>query len=590
MSVALDDDISSSVYDRQVVTRILRYLRPHLKLVLFSLSMMLLYTLTAVATPWLISKIINSFIMTNDLSGLNIIIAFFFGAVALNYIGMYLYSRSMGKISEEILYKLRVDMFDHVQRLSIPFFDRNDVGRVMSRVQNDVHRLQDFLPMLIHVFSDLLSLGGIILAMVLMNYKLALITLAVIPFLFIIVAVWRPHVRRSYLRVRSAMAAVNSSLQQNISGVRVVQSMNRENVNINRFDQLNQGHLDASLRAARLSGYITPAVELLTAAGLALIVIVGGNMVLNGDMEVGYLVAFALYIQRFFDPIRSLTHMYSGFQRAMTSGSRIFELMDIEPEVADKLNAMNLPNIKGEVRYENISFHYIEGRPVLNKIDLHIKAGQKVALVGQTGAGKTSMVSLLARFYDVTDGRITVDGNDLRDITRSSLASQMSMVLQEPFLFSISVSDNIRYRNHKATDVEIISVAKAVGAHDFITQLPQGYNTILAERGGNLSMGQRQLISFARAVLVNPRILILDEATANIDTFTEIVIQKALDKMLQGRTSIIIAHRLSTIQSSDMIVVMENGCIIDKGTHPELLERCNAYKRMYMLNFVDEQD
>jgi ATP-binding cassette subfamily B protein len=383
---------------------------------------------------------------------------------------------------------------------------------------------------------------------------------------------------------------VNSQLQQNISGVRVVQSFNREDMNLSQFDGVNQDHLDTNLWAIRLSAYLMPAVDLVTAVALGLVVVVGGAMALDGELSPAVLVAFALYVQRFFEPIRALTMQYTQFQRAMTAGTRIFELLDVEPEVVDSPDAIELPAAKGEIHYDNISFEYIKGAPVLQDINLHIMPGQTVALVGQTGAGKTTMVSLLSRFYDVTKGRITVDGHDLRDVTRHSLASQMSMVLQEPFLYSVTVAENIRFRYTDAPMERVIAAATAVGAHDFIMGLEDGYDTVLQERGGNLSIGQRQLISFARAILADPQILVLDEATANIDTITEVLIQSALRELLQNRTAVVIAHRLSTIQNSDMIVVMEHGRIIDTGTHDQLLEQSALYARLYALNFDDSDD
>ncbi|MDO8750206.1 MAG: ABC transporter ATP-binding protein, partial [Dehalococcoidia bacterium] len=391
-------------------------------------------------------------------------------------------------------------------------------------------------------------------------------------------------------RVRNAISAVNSRLQQNISGVRVVQSLNREEINLKQFAQVNQANLDANLGAIRLSAFLMPTVDLVTAAALALLVVVGGTMSLHGELMPGALIGFALYVQRFFDPIRNLTMQYTQFQRAMTSGVRIFQLLDVKPEVVDSPNAPELPTIQGDVQYDHVSFHYLAGVPVLQDVSLHIRPGQTVALVGPTGAGKTTMVSLLARFYDVGSGRITVDGHDIREVARDSLARQMSMVLQEPFLFSVSVADNIKYRHTEAPMEKVIAAARAVGAHDFIMRLDHGYDTVLQERGVNLSVGQRQLVSFARAVLADPRILILDEATANIDTFTEVLIQRALRELLQGRTAVVIAHRLSTIQNADMIVVMDKGRIVDAGTHNELLGRCALYARLYNLNFQDEDD
>ena len=559
---------------------------------LFTLSMvmMLVYTSTLVLIPWLIGYTIDNYVLSSNLSGLNRIGLVLIGVITANLIGNYLYMRLLGKISQEVLYKLRTDMFNQLQRLSVPFFDRNEVGRIMSRVMSDVGQLQEFLPMVTITLGDMLSLVGIIVVMFLMNWQLAIITIVVLPLLALIMGVWQRYARVAFIRIRYAISVVNTRLQQNISGVRVVQSMNREDLNLRQFDRVNMDHLDANLRAIRLSAILMPTVDLITAVALGLVIVVGGTMVLNDSLGAGALVAFALYVQRFYDPIRNLTMQYTQFQRAMTGGVRIFELMDVEPEVVDKPDAKPLPFVKGEIRYEGVWLEYVAGIPVLKDVNLHIKPGTTAALVGQTGAGKTSMVSLLMRFYDVTSGRLTVDGYDLRDIQRSSLASQASTVLQEPFLFSVSVADNIKYRHTEATMEQVIRAATAVGAHDFIMKLENGYDTILYERGGNLSVGQRQLISFARAILADPRILILDEATANIDTFTEVVIQQALKEMLKDRTAVVIAHRLSTIQNADMIVVMELGRIVDIGTHDELLERSAIYSRLYALNFQDLEE
>ena len=586
----LDDEELGQIYNNDVVKRLYPFFRDRLKLFMVAMVMMLVYTSTIVATPWLIGFTLDNYILTGDRAGLDQAGLIFLGIVAANYAGNYAYMRMLGKISQHILLRLRTAMFDHLQVLSVPFFDRNETGRIMSRVQNDVNQLQEFLPMVTLTLGDFLSLVGIVAVMLAMNVKLAVISFVVLPVLLAIMLVWQRFARTAFIRVRYAISVVNSRLQQNISGVRVVQSFNREDLNLRQFDRVNQDHLDANLWAIRLSAFLMPTVDLITAVALGLVVVVGGTMVLDGELTAGVLIAFALYVQRFFEPIRSLTMQYTQFQRAMTAGVRIFELLDVKSEVVDQPGASPLPQIKGEVKYEKVGFEYLEGNPVLQEVDLHIKPGQTVALVGQTGAGKTTMVSLLARFYDVSHGRITVDGHDLRDVTRESLASQMSMVLQEPFLFSVSVADNIRYRHTNASMEQVITAATAVGAHDFIMKLDQGYDSVLYERGGNLSLGQRQLISFARAVLADPRILILDEATANIDTFTEVMIQKALRDLLKDRTAVVIAHRLSTIQNSDVIVVMEQGRIIDTGTHDDLMERSDLYSRLYSLNFMDPEE
>lgn len=586
----LDDDDRGEIYNHQVVKRLFPYFKSQLGLFTISMVMMLIYTSTLVLIPWLIGYTIDNYILANDLTGLNRIGAIMIAVIIANLVGNYLYMRLLGKISQEVLYRLRTDMFNHLQRLSVPFFDRNEVGRIMSRIMSDVGQLQEFLPMVTITLGDLLSLVGIIAVMFFMDFKLALIAILVLPVLATIMTIWQGYAKTAFIKIRYAISVVNSRLQQNISGVRVVQSMNRENLNMTEFDEVNLDHLDANIHAVKLSAILMPTVDLITGVALGLVIVVGGTMVLNDSLGAGALVAFCLYVQRFYDPIRNLTMQYTQFQRAMTGGVRIFELMDVKPEVVDKIDALPLPTIKGEIKYENVCLEYIKDIPVLKNVNLHIKPGQTVALVGQTGAGKTSMVSLLIRFYDVTSGRITIDGQDLRDIQRNSLAGQASMVLQEPFLFSISVSDNIKYRHTDSTMEEVINVAKAVGAHDFIMRLENGYDTVLYERGGNLSIGQRQLISFARALLANPRILILDEATANIDTFTEVLIQQALKTVLKDRTALVIAHRLSTIQNSDMIVVMEQGEIVASGTHEELLQDSPIYSRLYLLNFQDPTD
>ena len=586
----LDDEELGQIYNHDVVKRLYPFFRDRLRLFMVAMVMMLVYTVTLVATPWLIGFTIDNYIITGDRAGLNQAGLIFLGLVAANYAGNYAYMRLLGKISQHILYQLRTAMFDHLQVLSVPFFDRNEVGRIMSRVQNDVNQLQEFLPMVTLTLGDFLSLVGIVAVMIALNVKLAIVSFVVLPVLMGVMLVWQRFARSAFIRVRYAISVVNSRLQQNISGVRVVQSFNREDLNLHQFDSVNKDHLNANLWAIRLSAFLMPTVDLVTAVALGLVVVVGGTMVLDGELTAGVLITFALYVQRFFEPIRSLTMQYSQFQRAMTAGVRIFELLDVKSEVVDRPGATPLAEIKGDIRYENVGFKYVEGIPVLQNVDLHIKPGQTVALVGQTGAGKTTMISLLARFYDVSQGRITVDGHDVRDVTRESLASQMSMVLQEPFLFSVSVADNIKYRHTNASMEQVVTAATAVGAHDFIMKLDGGYDSVLYERGGNLSVGQRQLISFARAVLADPRILILDEATANIDTFTEVMIQKALRKLLKDRTAVVIAHRLSTIQNSDVIVVMEHGRIVDTGTHDDLMERSDIYSRLYSLNFMDPEE
>ncbi|MBM3935451.1 MAG: ABC transporter ATP-binding protein [SAR202 cluster bacterium] len=585
--LGLDQDEGGKAYDHKVVTRLMRYMRPHMKLVVITFLAMMVYTATVVALPWLTKLVIDDYIRTRDLSGLNMIVAIFIGVAALQFAMSYAHQRLLSYIGQRMLYTIRVQLFSHIQRLSMSFFDRNEVGRVMSRVQNDVQQLQEVLNIVVNSLAQVISLVGIVVVMLVMQWELALITFTVIPLLFIVLIVWQRFALRSFQRARKAIADVNSGLQENISGVRVVQSLNREEANIKRFGKSNTENLDANLEASRVSAILFPTVELLTSLGMALVVLFGGIMVLEGNLEVGVLVAFALYIQRFFEPVRNLTQEYSGLQRAMVSGQRIFEILDITPDVEDKPGAVELPPVKGHIRYEGVGFHYSKDTPVLQEINLEVQPGQTVAFVGPTGAGKTTMVSLLLRLYDVTEGKITIDGHDLRDVTQKSLSRQMSIVPQEPYLFSgASIKDNIRYNREWITDEQIVKAATAVGAHDFVTRLEKGYDTVLQERGSNLSIGQRQLISFARAIVAEPQILILDEATANIDTQSELVIQQALGELLKGRTAVVIAHRLSTIRNADIIVVIDKGRIVEKGRHAELMALNGLYAKLSSFSAV----
>ena len=580
-----DEGIVGSAYDHKVVMRLITYMAPYKRDAMAAIAAVLVYTVASVSIPLFLLFGIKWAVNEGEMWRLHMLGLAFLGVAVIYFAANYLQFVYMPKVGQGVLFSLRTHMFNHLQRLSPSFFHRTPVGRIMSRSQSDVLQLQETFELMVQSVADLLSLAGIVIVMLFIDWRLALVCMSVIPALFLVLGYWQRFARRSFMRIRRAIAIVNGEYNQNITGVRVVESLNRQDENLKHFDELNQEHLDANLQASRFSGGLQPIVETLTGISMGVVVVLGGTMVLDSALDWGVMVAFAMWIQRFFEPIRNLTMQYSQLQRAMAAGVRIFEVIDLKPEVEDAPDAIEMPPINGEIKFESVGFHYGPGVEVLQDINLVINPGENVALVGSTGAGKSTLVTLIHRFADVTEGKITVDGHDLREVTRKSLVSQMSMVLQDPYLFSGTVKENIRYRHEEASDEAIVDAARDVGAHDFIMSLENGYDTELAERGANLSVGQRQLLSFARAIVGNPRILILDEATANIDTPTEILIQKALRRVLEDRTSIVIAHRLSTIRDADKIVVVNQGRVAEVGTHQELLELGGVYARLHAVNY-----
>jgi ABC-type multidrug transport system fused ATPase/permease subunit len=575
------DEVLGKVYDSRVIARLPRYLLPVKKWVGIGAGGMLMRTLATLATPYLVA-IATNYIARGNLDGLNIIVIVFIVVSVLMWFGQYSENLYLSYAGQSIIYRMRTQLFDHLHRLSLSFFDTHQVGKLMSRVQNDVQQLQELVTQgILSLITSLLTLVGIAAIMLSMNWLLGLIMLTIVPVMITAIWIWQKYARQAFIRVRRAIATVNSQLQEDIAGVRVVQSLSRENENMGQFDQVNRAHLDANVTAVKLEAVMMPMINILTGVSFALVLIVGGSQVLDGAMEIGFLMGFLMYVQRFFEPVLELSMQYTELQRAMASGARIFELLDVQPEIQDSPDAVDLPLVKGEIKFENVDFGYESENDVLHGINLTIKAGETVAIVGQTGSGKSSLVNLTDRFYEVEKGTITVDGYDIRSLTQASLRKQISIVPQDPVLFTGTIEENIKYGKINATSDEVIEAAKTVGAHGFISRLDKGYGTPVGQRGTNLSAGQRQLICLARAILTDPRILILDEATSNVDTHTERVMQRALRKLTKGRTCLTIAHRLSTVTGADRIIVLEHGKIIEEGSHKELLAKQGLYHKMF---------
>ncbi len=583
-----DDDEYGSVFSGRVVTRLLPYMTPYRARMAIAIVSMIVFTVASSFQPLLIGKLVD-YARLGEVASVNKTGALFLTLMLLSWGAQYLQLSTMGWIGHRLLYTLRTQMFDHMQRLSLRFYDNNEVGRVMSRVTSDVTTLQDLLTTgSLTILANFLGIFITVGIMVYLDWQLALITLAIVPFLVLGMAIWQSYARSAFVRVRQAIAIVNGNLQENVSGVRVIQGLSRESENSRRFESINRNNLSANVTAGRVTAAVMPMVELAVAIATAMVILYGGFQVIDGNMTAGVVVTFALSVQRFFDPIRDLVLQYTQLQRSMAGGERIFEVLDTEPEIQDAPDAIELADVRGDVQFKHVQFRYSDDVEVLKDFNLHVKPGETVALVGQTGAGKTTVTALVARFYDVSGGELLIDGHDIRSVQRHSLAQRMGLVLQEPFLFSGSVFENIQYGRPASTQEDVERAAKAVGAHDFIVRLEGGYQTILHERGQNLSVGQRQLISFARAVLADPKILILDEATAYVDTRTEAVIQKALNDMLRDRTSFVIAHRLSTIRNADRVVVMDKGSIVEQGTHDELLALGGVYAKLYRMTYQEQ--
>jgi ATP-binding cassette subfamily B protein len=591
------DELQEKPYDRRLMKRLLAYLRPYKKYVAASVVLLAIESLLELAPPFITKLAIDRYLApTGDVSldirhaGLVKIVAVLGAALLAGFVSSYAHGLLMSVVGQRVMFDMRMQIFRHLQRLDVSFFDRNPVGRLMTRLTNDVETLNEmFTAGVVAIFLDILTLGGILVVLLWLNWKLALITFTVLPLLYVCAHVFRIKARESYRNVRVRLASLNSFLQENVTGMAVVQVFNREEAQFARFGRLNKKLYDAHIQSVMAHAVFYPAVELLSSVAIAMIVAFGGLDVITGAMTFGSLVAFIQYAQRFYRPISDLSEKYNILQSAMASSERIFGILDREPKIVDPVSPATMSHQPSEVVFDHVSFGYHKGNEVLHDVSFRVRAGEKVAIVGYTGAGKTTIISLLSRFYDVDEGRILIDGVDVRQYRIADLRRHIATVLQDVFLFSGSVAHNIHLGDPSISAERMREVARYINAERFIDRLPNKYEEGVGERGSSLSVGERQLLSFARALVYDPKILVLDEATSSVDTETEFLVQDALRKFLAGRTSIVIAHRLSTIRYVDRILVLHKGRVVEEGTHAELLARGDHYAKLYELQFKDQE-
>jgi ATP-binding cassette subfamily B multidrug efflux pump len=584
-----EEQVLGKAYDARLMRRLLTYIRPYRRSAALAVLFIVAASALSVLPPYLTKIAIDRYIQNSDLGGLYRVAALYlvilFAVFGLSFGQTWV----MNLMGQKIMYDLRMQIFRHLQKLELSYFDKNPVGRLMTRITTDVDTLNElFTSGVITIFGDICTLAGIVITLFILDYRLALVIFSVVPLLFLVSFVFKLKVRDSFRQVRTAIARINSFLQENITGSAVVQIFGQEEKQYAKFTQINRVHLDANLRSIFYYAIFYPLLELVGALAVALIIWYGGLKVAESTLTLGALVAFIQYSDRFFRPISDLSEKYTILQSAMASSERIFKLLDTPPAITSPASPEATSVQNGRVEFRNVTFAYKPGEVVLHDISFNVDPGETVALVGATGAGKTTIINLLSRFYDVQEGEILVDGVDIRRFDLQSLRRSVGVVLQDVFLFSGSVADNIRLGNEDITDEQVRRAAETVHASGFIERLSDTYRTRVGERGSSLSVGQKQLLAFARALAFDPKILVLDEATSSIDTETELLIRDALEKLLAGRTSIVIAHRLSTIQNADRIVVLHRGRVREMGTHQELLKLKGIYWKLYQLQYKDQ--
>ncbi len=595
-ATAHDDEVLGKAYDARLMRRLLGFMRPHRVAIGWTVVAIIGLSVLQLAPPYLTKVAIDAHITTGELDGLDTLAFLFLGVLVLSYVLEYVQTYTLQVTGQRIIFDLRMRIQEHLQRLDVAFYDRNPVGRLMTRVTTDVDALNDlFASGVVSAFRDIFMLGGIAIVLVVMDWRLAIVALSVLPLIALVTQWFRRNARHSYRQVRGWIARINAFLQENITGMATVQLFRREALHFDRFDAINQGHRDANIASIFYYAVFYPAVEVLGALAIAAIVWFGGGWTLQGTLELGSLVAFVLYSQRFFRPISDLSEKFNLLQAAMASSERIFALLDTPVSIESPTSRTpsdchhGLPAGPGHIRFEHVWFAYRDDEYVLEDVTFDVAPGQRVGVVGATGAGKTTLINLLMRFYDVNRGRITIDGVDIRERSLTALRSRFGLVLQDGYLFSGTVADNIRLGSDAISDAAVRRAAAAVHADRFIASLPDGFDSPVAERGATFSVGQRQLLSFARALAHQPSVLVLDEATSSIDTDTEQLIQDALRVLMSGRTTIAIAHRLSTVQDMDAILVFHKGRLRETGSHQELLAQRGLYFTLYQLQYRDQE-